>query len=542
MNPDERLYRRRFLTGLGAAAFATLSPPIGAFAQTTRQVEAVKDEYDYVVVGAGSAGCVVANRLSADPAVSVLLIEAGGPDDLPEIHDPRLWASLMGSSVDWGYKTEPQRHLDGRVIPYARGKVIGGSSSINAMGHLRGNSRNYDDWAVENPGWSHREMLAMFIKSEDFSLGAGPYHGAGGPLSVVLPPPELRNPVAAGFLQATVELGHAFNADANGPQMHGGFWNQMAVKDLRRDSSGTAYLAPAMSRPNLTVLTEAALLKLDITKGRCDGITYDHAGTAQTVRAAREVILSTGAIDTPKFLMLAGIGPAAPLTQLGIDVIADLPGVGRNLHDHPIVVGAVYEAKQAVPLSHFSHGEGMLLTESGLKSPVPDLMMISNTAPAKVGSEIRQYAIVAAAMVPESRGSITLRSTDPRAAAVIDPNFLSAERDLDVLERGFALAQEIGAAKGLSDWRLRETLPGARFDKSDTRHFIEQNAGTFNHAVGTCRMGRNGDAVVDHTLRVHGVEGLRIVDASIMPKIPNAMPNATIIAIAEKAAMLIRAT
>jgi choline dehydrogenase len=419
--------------------------------------------------------------------------------------------------------------------------VIGGSSAINAMGHQRGNPAIFDEWAETNPGWSYREMLPLFIKSEDFSGGAGPYHGVGGPLGVLSSPLDERNPVATSFVETAVAMGFPANPDIDGAQTSGAFFNHLAIKDHRRQSTGVAYLHPVMGRPNLTVLTDAALIKLDIVKGRCVGITYDHAGQPRQVRATREVILSTGAVDTPKFLMLAGIGPADTLRRHGIAVVADLPGVGQNLHDHPIIVAAAYEAKRPVPLSHFSHGESMLLSGStdGDAGAAPDRLLICTTFPASPGVESSTYAFVAAAMNPKSRGTITLGSTDPRAAAVIDPNFLAAGADIDCLASGIALARQVGAGADLADWRLREVSPAPEADPAALRAMIAANAATFNHAVGTCRMGPDSRAVVDHELRVHGVRALRVVDASVIPRIPNAMPNAAIIGIAEKAASLI---
>jgi choline dehydrogenase len=539
----QNLDRRRFMASAALAA-GGLSSPLRAFAKTTAEVEGVGKAYDYIIVGAGSAGCVLANRLSEDPTVSVLVIEAGGPDTMPEIHDPRAWPFLQGTSVDWGYTTVPQRHVDNRVINYARGKVIGGSSAINAMGHQRGHRAIFDGWAEDNPGWGYDDLLPMFIKSETFSGGAGPYHGGSGPLGVLAPEGDLRNQVAASYLQTIADMGHPINADLNGAVSDGPCWNQLAIKDLKRQSTGVAYLDPILGRPNLTVLTSARLLKIDMKKTRCTGITYDHAGSARKVLAKREVILSMGAVDTPKFLMLSGIGPAAALKQFGIPVVADLSGVGQNLQDHPLLGGIVYEARQPIPASRLNHGEGMFFTFSEAGRKFPDLLIMCVTLPfaSKDLPAVppNSYTLVPALVAPESRGSITLASTDPTKSAIIDPNFFASDNDLARILRGVDMAREIGAGPGMAEWRSREVLPGPSATKTDLRDFALKAASTFYHPVGTCRMGQDPKAVVDSALRVHGIEGLRVVDASIMPRITCSMPNASVIAIAEKAAMTIR--
>jgi choline dehydrogenase len=534
--------RRSFMAGLPAALAVGSSPR--AFARSTGEIDDVGMAYDYIVVGAGSAGCVIANRLSEDPTVSVLVIEAGGPDTMPEIHDPRAWPFLQGTSVDWGYTTMPQRHVDDRVLGYARGKVIGGSSAINAMGHQRGHPAIFDGWAEDNPGWSYNDLLPMFIKSENFSGGAGPYHGGSGPLGVLAPGDDLRSPVAASYLKAIADMGHPMNDDLNGAVHAGPCWNQVAVKDLKRQSTGVAYLDPIMGRPNLKVLTSAPLIKLDMKKTTCVGITYNHAGSPRQVLAKREVILSMGSIDTPKFLMLTGIGPAAALKQHGIPVLVDLAGVGQNLQDHPLLGGIVYEGRQPIPESKLNHGEGMYFTFSDSSRKIPDLLLMCVTLPfaskALPAVPSNSFTLVPALVAPDSRGSVTLASTDPGKSAAIDPNFFAADTDLTRILQAVDMAREIGASQGLGEWRLREVVPGHSATKADLRDFALKAAATFYHPVGTCKMGRDPMAVVDGTLRVHGVENLRVVDASIMPRITSAMPNASVIAIAEKAAMMIR--
>jgi choline dehydrogenase len=533
--------RRGFMAGLPAALAVGSSP--AAFARSTAEVDGVAKAYDYIIVGAGSAGCVIANRLSEDPTVSVLVIEAGGPDTMPEIHDPRAWPFLQGTSVDWGYTTLPQRHVDDRVLGYARGKVIGGSSAINAMGHQRGHPAIFDGWAEDNPGWGYADLLPMFTKSETFSGGAGPYHGGAGPLGVLAPGDDLRSPVAASYLKAIADMGHPMNDDLNGAVHAGPCWNQLAVKDLKRQSTGVAYLDPIMGRPNLKVLTSAPLIKLDMKKTKCVGITYDHAGSPRQVLAKREVILSMGSIDTPKFLMLTGIGPAAALKQHGIPVLVDLAGVGQNLQDHPLLGGIVYEGRQPIPESKLNHGEGMYFTYSDPSRKIPDLLLMCVTLPfaskALPAVPRNSFTLVPALVAPESRGSITLASTDPGKSAAIDPNFFAAETDLTRILQGVDMAREIGASQGMAEWRLREVVPGPTATKADLRDFALKATSTFYHPVGTCKMGRDPMAVVDGTLRVHGIENLRVVDASVMPRITSAMPNATVIAIAEKASMMI---
>ena len=496
------------------------------------------DTPDYIVIGAGSSGCVIVNRLSADPSLRVLLIEAGssGEDD-PLVTSPGRWTSLMGSQYDWSYATEPEPALDHRRIAVPRGRAHGGSSAINAMVHVRGDRRCFDNWlAMGNAGWGYEDLLPLFKRSERGDDGASDYRASDGALAVS----RCRDPHAAhhAFLAAASELGFGADEDYdfNVPEPVGvaGFY-QRNILDGRRHSAAAAFLMPAMLRPNVEVCSGAQVLRLTTVGHRVVGVEYLLDGTVRRVRAGREVVLCAGAVDSPRLLMLSGIGPADHLTRMGIDVAAERPGVGRNLQDH-LKLSIRWKARAVLPGSTVTAG---LFTSSNRSASLPDLQFY-------VGRGLAQpddvMTITVSLVGPRSRGSIELRSADPLAAPVVRAHYLQADADVTALVRGAWLARRLGESRAYDALRLEETEPGRAIESDrDLATFVRRQADSIYHLAGTCRMAADSDpgAVVDAGLRVHGVEGLRVADASIMPEVVNAPTHAACVAIGEKCAALI---
>jgi choline dehydrogenase len=520
--------------------------------------------YDYIIVGAGSAGCVLAARLSADPSVSVLLLEAGPADDTDEIRAPAALNRLFQTAYDWNYMTVPQHRAAGRSIYWPRGKVLGGSSSINAMIYIRGNRHDFQSWREDHgcTGWGYQDLMPYFCRAEDNSRGASAYHGTGGPLAVT----DLRYKSAAcqAFIAAATEQGAAANDDFNGPRQDGVGWYQVTQRNGRRCSAATAYLHPAMSRPNLTVLTGALVTGVTIEGGEATGVSYLRHGETHTERANAEVILSGGAINSPQLLMLSGIGPADHLIESGITVHVDSPGVGANLSDHPVLpvmwstprlrglweksgnLGALrWRLTHRGPLtSNLAESGGFAHSEPG--NPAPDLQLHVLPGPYRdqglADPAQRAMTVLVGLVDVASRGRIRLRSPDPRHRPAIDPGYLSETRDARALVAGLKLAREFVTAKPMAAICKSELAPGAHV-RSDAEllEYVQASVATLYHPVGTCAMG--GDtrwhSVLDPELRVRGVDGLRVVDASVMPTVPRGNTNAPTIAIAERAADLI---
>jgi choline dehydrogenase-like flavoprotein len=498
-------------------------------------------EYDYLVVGAGTAGCVVAARLSEDASARVLLLEAGDAAATRAMTVPNAWPDNLGSAADWGYVTTGQ--AEAGAVPYPRGRALGGSSAINAMAHVRGHRAVYDGWAAGGAdGWGFADLLPYFRRSEQAPGRDPALRGTAGPVRLTQATDP--HPVARAFTAALPGLGCPVTDDLSGTRQEGVAWVDLAIAGGQRVGSADAYLRPAMGRPNLTVAAGCQATRLLVRRGRCTGVSYLNGGRPAEAAARQEVIVCAGAIGSPQLLMLSGIGPAQHLRTLGIDPVTDLRGVGENLQDHPIAI-ACYAAPAPLPASKYNHGEAYAAIHSDLAGAYPDLHLfpiLLPLAPAGRRPPADGFALAASAVAPDSTGSVRLASPQPHVPPLIDPGFLRDGRDTDRLETGLRLVRQAAASRVFADVRGPEVWPGADVRTSGPlRSYIRHTVGSYYHPAGTCRMGSGAGAVVDPALRVHGVAGLRIADASVLPTVPNAHPNATVLALAERAASLIAA-
>jgi choline dehydrogenase len=498
--------------------------------------EVAVQEFRYIVVGAGTAGCVLAARLSEQADARVLLLEAGGPERTSAMTVPNKWPANLGSPADWGGQTTAQ--ADAGPVIYPRGRALGGSGAINAMAHVRGHQAVYDGWAEDGaPGWGFADLLPYLRRSERAEGHDPALRGTDGPVRVAPSAAEHRHPVARAFAEALCEIGCPQTEDLSGGE--GMAWVDLAISGGERVSPADAYLRPVLGRPNLTVQTGCLATRLHVEHGRCTGVSYLSSGTPARAGTSGEVIVCAGAVGSPQLLMLSGIGPAEQLRALGIEPVADVAGVGQNLQDHALAM-ASYATPAPLPASRYNHGEAYAALRSGLAGGYPDLHVfpiLLPLAPAGFQPPAAGYVIAAAAVAPDSRGSVRLASADPSAAPLIDPGFLRDGRDIARLETGLRLVRRVAAISAAGH---DEVWPGVAVRTgADLRAFIRRTVSSYYHPAGTCRMGTGDGAVVDPHLRVGGVAGLRVADASVMPVIPNAHPNATVLAIAERAADLI---
>ncbi len=521
-------------------------------------------EYDYVIVGGGTAGSVLARRLTEDADATVLVLEAGSNYIPSAVNDPSKWYTLIGSRIDWGYESVPQAQLGGRKVAEPRGKAPGGTSNLYAMIHTRGHPSDYDNWAYSGaPGWSYANVLPYFKRIETQEDPTGPWSGTEGPQRIRNAGRHSPNPASSAFIDACIELGYPKIDDFSGPDMLGSGWHRLDIADGRRESALVAYLEPALNRPNLTLRTSAYATRLLFDGGHCVGVEYQQEpepiaeeGAGRRIRSANadapevgvhsvrvnsEVLVCAGTMESPKLLMLSGIGPATQLREFDIPVVVDLPGVGENFQNH-VLVGVVSESTAMVPPPTQNFAEGAMFTASQPGWLAPDLQFAFGHSPFDFIPEgnPNSVTVIPGVMRTFSRGWIRLASTDPLAKPLINPNYFADRSDLDRLVQGVKIAREIFATNAFLPWFKQELSPGSDVSSdADIANFVRHEARSYFHHGGSCKMGIDDFAVVDPELRVHGVTGLRVVDASIMPALPSCNTHTAVLMIAERGSDLI---
>jgi choline dehydrogenase len=549
------LSRRRFLELLQAAGLsAALGGPAVAAASAAgsnqrAQRRSLKGSYDYIVVGAGAAGCIIAAAL-AEAGAEVLLLEAGGTDDLPQVSTPGLWFTNIGTPRDWRFTAEPSPNVDDRRVPIAMGHILGGGTSINAMLWVRGLASDFDHWASAGcTGWGFSDILPLYKRIEDWQGGANEWRGAGGPLPIRTP--QQPHPTANAFIASCKNLGIPILEDVNGPMREGaGFVNMTITPEGARASASRCFLRPKLALPNLTLLLKTSATRLLFEATRCKGVRTRSGALHRDFTCTREVLVTCGGIGSARLLMLSGLGEAQSLRALGIKPVVDLAGVGQNFQDHPLLCGVVFQYRGAMPPRSLTSNavEAAAYVRSRGQAEGPDIKMVLQQLPLMTPELRRRYPIateeaftISPALVrPTSRGTLTLRSANPEEGPRLEANFLATDADLRATVRCIELTRELGAQAGFSEVRDRELAPGRALDRAALEDFARLSSISFGHPVGTCRMGLGGDAVVDPRLKVHGIQGLRVADSSIMPRIITGPTSAATHVIALKAADLLR--
>jgi choline dehydrogenase len=544
------LSRRAFTAGLIACGFtagaAKDAATHAAWAQANQAAlrEKLRDEYDYIIVGAGSAGCVLANRLSATGA-SVLLIEGGGTDiQQPKIAFTERWSTNFGTDTDWGHKSVPQKHLNNRVIVAPVGKIIGGGSSINATAWLRGTKQDYDAWEkAAGPNWSFEKLIPAFKRVERYEGGESELRGGDGAIATRMP--AANHPVTLAMIAAAREMGFTEHFDINNTADWLEATGQQSTNtdhSMRRFSAVHGYLYPALTRANLTLLPDTLVTKIDVNNGVCAGVTTVVDGNLRRFRAGKEVILSAGGIMSPRLLMLSGIGPAAHLRELDIPVVVDAKNIGQNLHDH-LLLRVFWSSKGKMPPRQDTDHAGVAYLRTNPALPGPNSQISGRQqAPGVPGLKADEgFAISPGLTKPVSRGTVRLASADPKALAVVDPNYFAEQADVDAYVAAIEFSLALGNSNAFAELRKDQiSLKGA--DKAAIADFVRENALTYFHFVGTCAMGSHESAPVDESLRVRGVDRLRVVDGSVIPEVVVSNTNPAVLTLAERAAEIITKT